>query len=669
MDTNMNLKKTILAAGLLALPACLAHAAYEDVGVSARATGMSNAFTAVADDVYTIHYNPAGLATLGRPEFATSYSKLLTGLSDSSNLQNTFLAYEHPLKDGKWGTAGLAWNYFTLDNLYRESSLYMSYGRALFEDSMPGQLFGGVSLKYLDRSLGATDVANNAVGNTGAQVGSVDPVLQHTSKSNMDLDWGVLYRPAPRWTLGLTVQHFLEPNIAFSPSDTDTLGRNYKLGGSYKTPFSTLSMDLDFVKAPDNSTDKQFALAAEKWLPTLVHGSFAVRGSLAAGSRSYRQLALGVSYRIHKLQFDYGFNIPLGGLSGTSGSHRLGLTFRFGRAGGPTEPTMAEAIAENLNDLAAVGTPEFKYQMEDLALFKRTAIDELLRQAKLDVSNGRFADALEKLDQASSLKPGDPRIEASRERLRLVSSVYPLLRDYSTDPAQAALYEGALDFLIGKDKEALKKIAYAQSLAPASDKPEALLEAIEKAAGVTRAAPPSPAQPSVSPAQGAEKVVAGDLALMEVAMREREYDRVIKLASQVIELDPANALAYKRMGSAYYALHRNTEALRALRSAYKLEKDPEEKKKLRGYVDALAAVIEQKSQAQAAASRAEVKQPTKSPQDIERLYEAGVDLYAQGKLPEAAAMFKKILELDPSNISGQRALDRVQTELIQGGKH
>src|SRR5206468_9354857 len=125
--------------------------------------------------------------------------------------------------------------------------------------------------------------------------------------------------------------------------------------------------------------------------------------------------------------------------------------------------------------------------------------------------------------------------------------------------------------------------------------------------------------------------------------------------------------AYKRMGSAYYALHRNTEALRALRSSYKLEKDPEEKKKLRGYIDALAGVIEQKSQAQAAA-RAEVKQPTKSPQDIERLYEAGVDLYAQTKLPEAAAMFKKILELDPSNISAQRALDRVQTELIQGGK-
>ena len=55
----------------LAHPAVV-RAAYEDVGVSARATGFGNAFTAVADDAYAIHYNPAGLGLLYRPELATS---------------------------------------------------------------------------------------------------------------------------------------------------------------------------------------------------------------------------------------------------------------------------------------------------------------------------------------------------------------------------------------------------------------------------------------------------------------------------------------------------------------------------------------------------------------------------------------------------------------------
>jgi tetratricopeptide (TPR) repeat protein len=665
-EKNMIRKALIVAGAALPLLAQAVSAAYDEVGVSARATAMSGAFTAVADDVYAIHYNPAGLATLGRPEFATSYSKLLTGLSDSSNLQNSFLAYQRPLKGGAWGNAGLAWNYFTLDNLYRESSLYFSYGRALLEESQPGKLYGGLSMKVLNRSLGSTSVANAAVGPTGI-VGGVDPVLQSASKTNLDLDWGVLYRVKPRWTLGLMMQHFLEPNIAFSSNDTDTLGRNVKIGGSYKTPFSTLAMDVDFMRAPDGSVDKIGAFAAEKWLPTLVHGSFGVRGSMAVGSRSYRQLGVGLSYRISRLQFDYGFSIPLGGLSGTSGNHRLGLTFRFGRASAGQQPTLAEAIQENLNDLAQVDTPEFKYQMEDLALFKRTAIDELLRQAKVDVSAGRFEGALEKLDSASSLKPGDPRIEASRERVKIVAGVYPQILEYSTDPIQAALYEGALDFLIGRGREALKKIAYAQTLDPASEKPEALLEAIEKHSGLARAQAPIQPRPT-APTLGAEKLVAGNMALVEVAMREREYDRVVKLASQVIELDPANAQAHKRLGSAYYALGRNAEALKSLRSAHKLEQDPDEKRKLKGYVDALTAVVEQKAQTLRTAKEAEAPRLTKSPQDIERLYEAGVDLYAQGKLSEAAGVFKKILDLDPSNVSAKRAFDRVQTEIIQGGK-
>src|ERR1041385_7470254 len=86
-----------LLAALVAALAAPARAAYEDLGTSARVTGMSNAFTAVADDAYSIYYNPAGLATLDRPEFATTYAQLLTGLSDNSSVQNSFFAYVHPI--------------------------------------------------------------------------------------------------------------------------------------------------------------------------------------------------------------------------------------------------------------------------------------------------------------------------------------------------------------------------------------------------------------------------------------------------------------------------------------------------------------------------------------------------------------------------------------------
>jgi tetratricopeptide (TPR) repeat protein len=658
----MNKKNLLLTLLFMACYATVARAAYEDVGVGARVTGMSNAYTAVADDVYSVYYNPAGLATLERPMLATSYSKLLGGLSDNSNLQNSFIAYEQPIKNGDQGVVGGAWNYFTLDSLYRETSLYGTYARALRQD-----FFVGGSLKYLNRSVGGVAAANQPLNATGQVVpGAVDPVLQRSSKSNMDLDVGALYRLRPRWTLGLAIQHLTEPNVAFDGSDK--LGRNVKLGGSYKTPFSTLSTDLGFIKAPDGSMDKSVSFAAEKWLPTLMHGSFGVRGGLAVGSRSYRQLSAGVSYKVYKMQFDYGFAMPLGGISKTYGTHRMGLTYHFGRPRA-AQPAFGEAVLENLRELADVGTPEFKYQMEDLALFKRTAIEEFLRQAKVDVGAGRFADALEKLQQALSMKPNDAKISASLDRLQAAAAIFPEVKDFATDAAQAALYEGILEYLIGSDKQAIRKLAYAQSIAPSDERIETMLQMLEAKAGVIRDASLPVAAPKAAPTMGAEKVVGGTLALMEVALRERDWEKVIKFAGQVLELDPANVQAYKRLGAAYYAQKRYPEALKALRSAYKLEEDSDQKKSLRSYIEALQTLMERRARESVTPKQPRAQEkPLRTPQEIERLYEAGVDLYAQGRLSEAATLFTRILELEPGNVSARRALDRIQAEMLQGEK-
>jgi tetratricopeptide (TPR) repeat protein len=378
-------------------------------------------------------------------------------------------------------------------------------------------------------------------------------------------------------------------------------------------------------------------------------------------------MSFGLSYKISRMQFDYGFALPLGGLTSTSGSHRLGLTMRFGRAK-QADAAFSEAILENLRDLAAVGTPDFRYQLEDLALYKRTAIDELLRQAKLDASGGRFSEAADKLSQALSLKPKDTRLQQSLERMTAVAEAFPILKDFQTDAAQAAVYEGSLDFVAGDAKGALRKIAYAGSLNPTDDRIERLAKAVEAKSGLTREGPPPAPETGTAPTMGAEKVVGGTMALMEVALRERDFERVVKLADQVLELDPSNALAYKRLGAAHYALKRNAEALKALRSAYKLETDGDSRKQIKNYIDALQSLIERgKRESAPAAKVPEPRQTGLTPVEIERLYEAGVDFYAQGKLSEAASAFRRIIEAEPGNTSARRALDRVQSEIISGG--
>lgn len=674
MKTAKNLLLSLTLTALVCQNADVARAAYDDVGVGARVTGLGNAYTAIADDVYAVYYNPAGLGTLDRPMLATTYSRLHMGLSDDSNLQNSFLAYARPIKHGRHGAWGAAWNHFTLDSLYTETSLYGSYGRRLFAEQFPHGLYAGASLKMLSRSLDNTDTGANAVSNTGVRLNTPDPVLQNASKTNMDVDLGFLYRIRPRLTAGLAVQHLMEPNIAFASNDTDKLGRNVKMGLAWQTAWTSVAGEFDLLKAPNGSTDKVGTLAFEKWLPTLMYGSFGLRAALGVGSREFRQMSVGASYRIHRLQLDYGFQMPLGGLQNTMGSHRMGLTYRFGAPRG-AEPQLAEAILENLRELADVASPEFRAQSEELALYKRTAQQEFLRQARVDTGEGRFAEAKEKLNQALGLNPRDQRIQQSLERMGMAADVFPALPAFRTDPAQAALYEGVMDFLAGRDKEAVRKLTYAASLQPGDERYERFLQAAERKAGLTRELPT--ATGVTAPTLGREKAVGAGLALMEVALRESDYPKVVKLADEVLELDAQNVLAFKRKATALYAQKAYEEALRNLRSAYKFERDGEERKRLKAYVDAMVALIERKARDKdearipAMTPAAKGDEPAKggpSPVELQRLYEAGVDLYAQGRMSEAANMFQRILALDPKNTSAQRALRRVQAEILQGGQ-
>src|SRR5436309_2306797 len=63
------------------------------IGVGARASGMGEAFTAVADDVSTIFWNPAGLANFKGREFLFMHNLW----APETSLE--YVAYAQPIKD------------------------------------------------------------------------------------------------------------------------------------------------------------------------------------------------------------------------------------------------------------------------------------------------------------------------------------------------------------------------------------------------------------------------------------------------------------------------------------------------------------------------------------------------------------------------------------------
>lgn len=311
---------------LLIAPFKPLHAAFEDTGTGARPTVMGGTYVAVGDDVQSLMYNPAGLAQLHRHELMSEYSKLYSGLSDGSNIGQYFVGYGQPIRKFG-GTLAAGWKQLSLDNLYTERTLSLGYGEWITQS-----VAAGVALKQLHHEFGAPAMSVDDNGN----ISNSQPTFfsrYGNASTAYSMDLGLLYRATSRHTFGLSIQDVNEPNVALNPEDHEIVSRTMRAGLSYKGRRGlTLAGSLTTKESLANQRDVIWTGAAEKWWETKDLGAFAARGSLATGSRSFQQMAMGASYRVNQYQIDYAFVFNLTGvqLGNTMGTHRFSFSYRFG---------------------------------------------------------------------------------------------------------------------------------------------------------------------------------------------------------------------------------------------------------------------------------------------------------------------------------------------------
>ncbi|MBI5242401.1 MAG: hypothetical protein HY922_01800 [Elusimicrobia bacterium] len=169
------------------------------------------------------------------------------------------------------------------------------------------------------------------------------------------------------------------------------------------------------------------------------------------------------------------------------------------------------------------------------------------------------------------------------------------------------------------------------------------------------------------------------LSRIKSAYERGDYEGGLALVKEILSLKSGSLSVYDRIGSTYFALGRYAEALSIWQKAMQMEKNPKRRKALADSV-ALARRslgLGEPEPAVPAPTPAAAKEPLApkapdspvppaaerkpaDPAEIERLHEKGVEHYAGGEYLQAAAVYMRILELDPDDARAKKALERLR---------
>lgn len=267
--------------------------AFLDVGAGARPVGLGRAFTGVADDVDSLSWNPAGMATYRSCQVEFQQTPFVGGGSSQ------FFAYSQPVYG--WGGLGVG-----VVNLQSGSiPRLIDPGNAeigSFSNRQTGYLLGYGHHVSQNLGLGTTfKIAEN--------------VMDGHAERGFGADLGGLYRLTERARIGVALRNAWAPVYRFA-TETERFPTLLRAGGSYLFFDQRLLTAFDVEKTLGVSQNPRWHLGAEG----TVFGNVFLRGGVDAS-----QISTGVGLRWKTLQLDYAASFQTVGLS-----HTVSLRSYFG---------------------------------------------------------------------------------------------------------------------------------------------------------------------------------------------------------------------------------------------------------------------------------------------------------------------------------------------------
>lgn len=251
------------------------------INPGARQISIANADVALANDVFTLFNNPAGLAQINWKEVGVYYSPAPFGLTE---LANGYVAYQQPFSFGSLGIGGMTYGY----ELYRESKIILGYSY-----NYENILFLGAAINYQTYSI-------QNYGSTGVfylNLGGLVYILD-------DLRWGFSTNNINRATVG---------------DQDDQIPVVFSTGFSFDV-LQNFSLNVSLVK------DIRYDLSLAFGIDYDIIEYLSLRIG-AADNPSKFTAGIGINYSILGLDYAF-FTHPDLGLT-----HQAGLTLSFGKEG------------------------------------------------------------------------------------------------------------------------------------------------------------------------------------------------------------------------------------------------------------------------------------------------------------------------------------------------
>lgn len=246
----------------------------------ARPDGMGQAFSAVADDINTLSFNPAGLGNIRMPEVGYGYESFVAGINYN------FVGAGIPM--GGAGVLGLG--YISMGTAPFNSTANPSIPTSSAQDQA---LVGGWGRSFYDLHVGA------AVKYIARQLDTVHG-------NGLGFDLGLRYRLQPTLTLAASAMNIGEGIRLASLEPLPTLINTGIAWTALEIPFHSLTLAANgaFDVATNN---QQLGFGAEYWYREL----FALRAGYLAHSidTSFNSdgFSAGAGIRISFMQLDYAF--------------------------------------------------------------------------------------------------------------------------------------------------------------------------------------------------------------------------------------------------------------------------------------------------------------------------------------------------------------------------